>query len=640
MYESLINKTKERVFIDESRPTGRILNLDARPFLLEVDGGTSYLDRCKRDQDLPIYLYGIVQSGDKPNRNGRIYPWQYLKRECIRYMENEIQQGLSYGECFAEGHKILTKDKGWVDFRDLTEDAVVATMNPKTKEFEWQQILRKVEYEYEGDMVKLKSNSIDTLVTPNHKFWVSKNTKPLEYKETYAKDLNSSHLIPQHSVWVKESPEFVVLENQYGKLELETKNFAKFMGWYIAEGWFYINEKNSTWIVSISQSKPEEVEEIKKVIESLGLKYTITIRTHRKTVESVFSVSNKVLSKYLSQFGKSQDKYISEEIKNLSSEDIELFLETYFKGDGWGIEGRIHKMCATVSENLAEDLLELFQKTGTHGKITKKEQYATYYIVKDNNTGEEKEILDLVYYTHKEYTDNKEDFEIIDRRREYRGTYIYIVSRKRKTNISVADSLKGKEYYKGKVYCAEVPNHIIYVMNNGISFWSKNCDHPEESTTPALTNACWTVEDISFKGTDVYAKIKVLNAYMPDSAKGKLVRGFILNGKSVGVSSRALGSLEQYSNSEYDIVADDLEMICWDCVSNASNFGSETLEIVGEGTNRLVKNKHARPFLTESKLREVAKKSLNTSNLILTEEEKIYLNILGVEKFLRVYKQV
>jgi len=262
MSKQLLNRTKERVLLDESRPDGRLINLEAQTFKLDVDGGTSYLEKCKADADLPIYLYGIIQSGDKPNRNGRIYPWEYLKRECIRYMENEIAQGLSYGEL----------------------------------------------------------------------------------------------------------------------------------------------------------------------------------------------------------------------------------------------------------------------------------------------------------------------------------------------------------------------------------------DHPEESATPMLTNACWTIEDMSFKGTDVYAKIKVLNAFMPDAASGKKIRGFILNKKNVGISSRALGSLEQYSNSEYDIVAEDLEMVCWDCVSNASNFGSETLETVQEGNKRLVKNKRAKVLLTESQVRGFNKASGGKlSNLVLTEEEKAYLNILGLEGFLKIY---
>ena len=264
MYEKLLQKTHERVFLDESKLDGRIINTKARPFILEAEGGLSYIERCKRDPDLPIYLTGIIQSGDKPNRNGRVYPWEYLKRECIRYIENEIKRGLSYGEL----------------------------------------------------------------------------------------------------------------------------------------------------------------------------------------------------------------------------------------------------------------------------------------------------------------------------------------------------------------------------------------DHPEDSTTPALERACWTIEDIWFKGTDVYARIKVLNAFMPDAASGKKIRGFILNGKSVGVSSRALGSLEKYSNSEYDIVADDLEMVCWDCVSQASNFGSEVLDLT-ESTNGLIINNKAKILMTESIIRgaSINKSNEKVSSLLLTEEEKTYLNILGIEKFLQIHYQ-
>jgi hypothetical protein len=51
---------------------------------------------CK--PNIPLYLTGVIQTGDNPNRNGRIYPWEYLKREYIRYMDNEVKDGLSYGE--------------------------------------------------------------------------------------------------------------------------------------------------------------------------------------------------------------------------------------------------------------------------------------------------------------------------------------------------------------------------------------------------------------------------------------------------------------------------------------------------------------------------------------------------------------
>jgi hypothetical protein len=158
-------------------------------------------------------------------------------------------------------------------------------------------------------------------------------------------------------------------------------------------------------------------------------------------------------------------------------------------------------------------------------------------------------------------------------------------------------------------------------------------DHPENSTSPALSNASHTIEDIWFKGNDVYAKIKILNAFMPDRAPGKMARGFLLNGKSIGISSRALGSLEEDNNSDYDVVAEDLEMICWDLVSNASNYGSEKVDLVMEG-----KGKKRPALLTESQCFgpncNIKNKDFKFQEL--SESEKTFVKILGVEKFLQI----
>jgi hypothetical protein len=172
-------------------------------------------------------------------------------------------------------------------------------------------------------------------------------------------------------------------------------------------------------------------------------------------------------------------------------------------------------------------------------------------------------------------------------------------------------------------------------INNGTSYGE--LDHPESSTSPSLQNASHTIEDIWFKGKDVWAKIKILNAFMPDRAPGLMARGFVLNGKSIGISSRALGSLKEDENNQYDVVDEDLEMICWDLVSNASNFGSEKMEMMQEN------KKYKKTILTES---QCFGGNCNISNNVqdlkfkeLTESEKTYMRILGVERFLQIKSQ-
>jgi hypothetical protein len=190
----------------------------------------------------------------------------------------------------------------------------------------------------------------------------------------------------------------------------------------------------------------------------------------------------------------------------------------------------------------------------------------------------------------------------------------------------------------GRIYpFAYLKRECLRYMENEVKGGTSygELDHPENSTSPSLSNASHTIEDLWFKGNDVYAKIKILNAFMPDRAPGKMARGFILNGKSVGISSRALGSLEEDMNSEYDVVAEDLELICWDLVSNASNFGSEKMNLMQEGR----KKNH---MLTESQCFG-GNCDVNSKHSIkelkfqsLTESEKTYINIMGVEKFLQI----
>ena len=625
---NLLHRTKERVLLDESKLDGRNINLEAETFKLGIDGGTSYLDRCRKDPDLPIYLYGIIQSGDKPNRNNRIYPWEYLKKECIRYMENEVKNGLSYGECFAEGHELFTKEKGWINFKDLSENAIVATMNPLTKEFEWQQITKKINYDYEGKMISLSSSSLNTLVTPKHKFFVTFNSNHNKFERVLAKDLNSSHLIPKKCNWIGKEEELITIENEYGVEKINSGLFCEFMGWWLAEGWFYFNSETGNYNFSLSQKKIENLEEIKNLLERLNWEYFLNV--DKKSQENTFTITNKVISFYLSQFGKTRQKFVPNEIKELTQENINLFLECFLKGDGYKED------FYTTSKFLMNDITELLYKTNCSASITEEDQFQMFYTVKNILTAEEEEVDNFIFYTSSKYK-LKENFEVVNKRKVYTNTKLYTIRKIISNYYYIADLKKEEVQYKGKVYCVEVPNHIILVKNNNRTFWSSNCDHPEESSTPMLSNACWTIEDMSFKDKDVHAKILILSAYMPDNAPGKKIRGFLLNKKNVGISSRALGSVERYSNTDCDVVAEDLEMVCWDAVSNASNFGSEKLEMVQEN-KKVIPNTKVKALLTESQLKGYSKgRKDNIGKFLLTEEERVYLNILGLQDFLRLY---
>jgi hypothetical protein len=174
-------------------------------------------------------------------------------------------------------------------------------------------------------------------------------------------------------------------------------------------------------------------------------------------------------------------------------------------------------------------------------------------------------------------------------------------------------------------------------------------DHPAESTVPELKNAAMTIEDIWYKGTEVWGRIKLLNAFMPETAPGKMARGIVLNGKTLGISSRALGSVYQDQNG-YDVVEDDLEIICWDLVSRPSTYDAN-LRLAEAAAKKngpkSLEDFYDKNYLTETKCFGESC-NITTSKILikesktkdLSDEDKVFLECLGVEKFLQLKNKI
>src|SRR5208282_2346520 len=75
--------------------------------------------------------------------------------------------------CFSPDTKVMTKD-GVKYIAEIKIGDMVYSLNKETGESELKPVTRTYEYDYYGNMVKFQSNHIDFLVTPNHRFWVSK----------------------------------------------------------------------------------------------------------------------------------------------------------------------------------------------------------------------------------------------------------------------------------------------------------------------------------------------------------------------------------------------------------------------------------------------------------------------------------
>lgn len=102
-------------------------------------------------------------------------------------------------------------------------------------------------------------------------------------------------------------------------------------------------------------------------------------------------------------------------------------------------------------------------------------------------------------------------------------------------------------------------------------------DHPD-SQIINLKNVSHNILKIWWEGDDVKAQLEVL-----DTPSGNIVKALINAGCTVGISSRAMGSVQNLGEGTVE-VQDDLNMVGWDFVSEPSTHQA-FMEKVGINEN-------------------------------------------------------
>ena len=117
--------------------------------------------------------------------------------------------------------------------------------------------------------------------------------------------------------------------------------------------------------------------------------------------------------------------------------------------------------------------------------------------------------------------------------------------------------------YPRKVLMREVKNYMKVIKENRAC---GELDHPEDAVVN-LKNASHMVTDLWWESNDLMGKIKVLS-----TPSGKILESLVNDGVKLGISSRALGSVHEQAGKT--IVEDDLQLICFDIVSEPSTQGA------------------------------------------------------------------
>ena len=364
----------------------------------------------------------------------------------------ETDQGLLdyppfHPNCFDDKTEVLTNE-GWKLFKDVDGKEKILSVNLKNGRSEWVKIKNKIEYKFKGELTSYTSRNCDLMVTPNHNQVVMFREKQKGRKDANEWKLVTEADLPNNDFkFLGTIPNYKGKDNEeikIGDIKYKTKDFVEFMGYYLSEGSIDKYTKNR-YRIKISQNAGE------KKIKMLGNAKKIFKKIWISKESFQIPLENEQLAKYLCKLGKSYEKHIPENIKELDKEYLKIFLDAYLLGDGHIKRGKLWKDYQfkdmreyfTSSDRMAADIGELILKIGHR---------PSYYFPKDNKPVKHKNGI-------------------------YLSKHLCWVIRENTTTTPDKQHLHKKTVdYNGIVYDVELLKyHTLFVRRNGKVLLSGNC---------------------------------------------------------------------------------------------------------------------------------------------------------------------
>ena len=361
--------------------------------------------------------------------------------------------------CLTPEHDVLT-NHGWKNITKLTENDVVATLNPENHNLEYHKINKTFKFRHTGKMYHIKNSQIDLVTTLNHKMYVKKRRK------------NNYELIEAEKLFGKniKYKKNCINNNQDFKINLDFgteynfNDFLSFLGFWFTEGWARIsnrlrknrNTETTDYVITLSQTKTHTKKWICEIINKLNLNYTL----HGNDKINIY---NKTLCEFLIKYSVgARNKELPQWIFKLSQKQARLFLEGMMKGDG---------------------------------NITKSGSYS-YYTSSQKLANSVQHLVLLCGWSANIYIREQNDKNCIIRERQIKsiGVAYRVGINRLKNEPSVnhghhkTQNIQEEKYidYNDYVYCLEVKNHIFYTRRNGKPTWTGNSSRHGQKGTIGL----------------------------------------------------------------------------------------------------------------------------------------------------------
>lgn len=225
--------------------------------------------------------------------------------------------------CLLPSSQALSKTKGWVNYEDLKVGDEILAFNRDIGESEWQKVERVNVFDYDGDMIRLKTKHLDVLSTPDHRWVVTKpnkiskldNTKVLTSEELYNSD--KPYAIPIRA------PHNNQVKARYSDV------YVAFLGWYLTDG--YLKNGNIVRICQSNTANPHKVDIIDSIMEELGVEFS-----RREKNQVIWEIRDPEFVYKLNRLVPER-KLNMKLLTRLTNPQLSILLENMRLGDGWSI---------------------------------------------------------------------------------------------------------------------------------------------------------------------------------------------------------------------------------------------------------------------------------------------------------------
>lgn len=355
-----------------------------------------------------------------------------VRKNWTEYLSNLLASG--HG-CYDSETDVLTAN-GWKNWSQVVEDDLLATLN-EDHVIEYHKPIKLLRAEYSGPMYHVDSQAVNLLVTPNHNMYVCPTTtkdgrRKKEYRLIQARDLGHvSHAYVKTGSW---------LGTGVGDLD---DDVLWLLGFAIGDAnvsrgrlSFHLHRKRK--IDALMRRSPWDVHQKEDW-------FTVNPpKEFRKLFDEIYDASGR--------------KVIPQRIlMECSSEQLANLFDGMMESDG--CKAGTAKIYDTTSPELAGQFQQLLLHIGKCGNISQAKCYA-------------------------ERTNGSFGTKPLHR--------AYVVSRCDRPEVNKFNGSKGKtswiDDWKGTVFCAEVPNHTLFVRRAGKPVWCGNSVLEHASYTFAIEN--------------------------------------------------------------------------------------------------------------------------------------------------------